>query len=316
MSVLLGHITRQRKDMDDNVIRSMTGYGRAQQIIDGRDILVEIKAVNHRFFEFSVRAPRAYGYLEEKLKTFVQGGISRGKVEVSVTIFTLEGSDAKIEINHELAASYVKGLRALAGELTARDGLSVTDDLSLSVLAQFGDIFTVRKEMPEEETIWQGVKTVAEQALASFVAMRETEGLRLKEDILSRLAFIGDAVKTVEQRSPQTVAEYRERLFAKMSEVLQDKNIEPARLLTEAAVYADRVAVDEETVRLKSHLEQFAQLLDEGGQTGRKLDFLVQEINRETNTIGSKAQDVDIARVVVDMKAEIEKIREQIQNIE
>ncbi len=298
------------------MIRSMTGYGRAQQIIDGRDILVEIKAVNHRFFEFSVRAPRAYGYLEEKLKSFVQGSAARGKVEVNVTILTLEGSDAKVEINGELAASYVKGLRTLAAELDDRDGLSVHDDISLSMLAQFSDIFMVRKELPEEEIIWQGVKTVCEQALSAFVSMREAEGLRLKQDMLCRLAFLGEAVQKVEERSPQTVAQYRERLFAKMSEVLQDKNIEEARLMTEAAIYADRVCVDEETVRLKSHLAQFLQLLDEGGQTGRKLDFLVQEINRETNTIGSKAQDVELARLVVDMKAEIEKIREQIQNIE
>ncbi len=298
------------------MIRSMTGYGRAQQIIDGRDILVEIKAVNHRFFEFSVRAPRAYGYLEEKLKSFIQGSVSRGKVEVNVTITTLEGSDAKVVINHELAASYVKELRALAASLEQREGLSVVDDLSLSALSRFSDIFTVSKELPEEETIWQSVKTVAQSALDSFVAMRETEGMRLKEDILSRLAFISDAVKKVEARSPQTVAEYRERLYQKMCEILQDKNIDESRLLTEAAIYADRVCVDEETVRLHSHLAQFAQLLDAGGQTGRKLDFLVQEMNREANTIGSKAQDVEIARVVVDIKAEIEKIREQIQNIE
>lgn len=298
------------------MIRSMTGYGRAQEIIDGRDISVEIKAVNHRFFEFSVRAPRAYGYLEEKLKTFVQSEVSRGKVEVNVTIITLEGSDAKIEINKELASSYVKGLRALGEELGRREGLSVRDDLSLSVIAQFGDIFTVRKELPEEEVIWQGVRTIAGRALGSFVAMRAAEGLRMKEDILARLSLIGGTVQHVEERSPQTVAEYRERLFTKISEVLQDRGIEESRLLTEVAIYADRVCVDEETVRLKSHLSQFAQLLDKGGQVGRKLDFLVQEINRETNTIGSKAQDIEVARIVVDMKAELEKIREQIQNIE
>ncbi len=292
------------------MIRSMTGYGRAQQLIDGRDIQVEIKAVNHRFFEFSARTPRAYGYLEEKMKSFVQERVSRGKVEASVTILTLEGSDAKVEVNAELASSYVKALREIGTRL------DIKDDLSLSSLIQFTDIFAVRKEQPEEEVIWNSVKTVAEQAVSAFVAMRETEGVKLKEDILSRLLFIEQAVKTVEERSPQTVREYRERLTAKMREVLEDKNIDESRLITEAAIFADRIAVDEETVRLKSHIEQFRSLLGEGGQAGRKLDFLVQELNREANTIGSKAQDVEIARTVVAIKAEIEKIREQIQNIE
>ncbi len=292
------------------MIRSMTGYGRAQQLIDGRDIQVEVKAVNHRFFEFSARTPRAYGYLEEKLKSFVQERVSRGKVEASVTILTLEGSDAKVEVNAELASSYVKALRDIGARL------DIKDDLSLSSLIQFTDIFAVRKEQPEEEVIWNSVKTVAEQAVSAFVTMRETEGVKLKEDILSRLLFIERAVKTVEERSPQTVREYRERLTAKMHEVLEDKNIDESRLITEAAIFADRIAVDEETVRLKSHIEQFRSLLGEGGQAGRKLDFLVQELNREANTIGSKAQDVEIARTVVAIKAEIEKIREQIQNIE
>ncbi len=292
------------------MIRSMTGYGRAQQLIDGRDIQVEVKAVNHRFFEFSARTPRAYGYLEEKLKSFVQERVSRGKVEASVTILTLEGSDAKVEVNAELASSYVKALRDIGARL------DIKDDLSLSSLIQFTDIFAVRKEQPEEEVIWNSVKTVAEQAVSAFVTMRETEGVKLKEDILSRLLFIEQAVKAVEERSPQTVREYRERLTAKMHEVLEDKNIDESRLITEAAIFADRIAVDEETVRLKSHIEQFRSLLGEGGQAGRKLDFLVQELNREANTIGSKAQDVEIARTVVAIKAEIEKIREQIQNIE
>lgn len=298
------------------MIRSMTGYGRAQQIVDGRDILVEIKAVNHRFFECSVRAPRAYGYLEEKLKSVVQGAVSRGKVEVYVSITTQQGGDAMVELDRALAASYVRELRALARELEQTEGLPVADDLSLSALARLPDLFTVRKLVPEEEVIWNGVSAVARQALDSFVGMRETEGVRLKKDMTDRLAFLADAVTTVERRSPETVAEYRSRLYAKLREVLEDTKIEEARLMAEAAVYADRVCVEEETVRLRSHLDQFAQLLEQGGQTGRKLDFLVQEINREINTIGSKAQDVEIARLVVDMKAEVEKIREQIQNIE
>lgn len=292
------------------MIKSMTGYGRAQQLIDGRDITVEIKSVNHRFFEFSARVPRAYGYLEEKLKTYTQTQISRGKVEVGVTIVTIEGTNANVEINSELAKSYVGALRDTG------EKLGLEDDITLSVLSRFSDIFAVRKTVEDEEIIWSAVKTVADQALEKFVAMRAVEGGRLKADLHNRLDNIERLVEIVKERSPKTVEEYRQRLYDKMCEILADKQIDDARILTEAAIFADRVAVDEETVRLSSHIAQFRDILTHEEPIGRKLDFLVQEINRETNTIGSKAQDVAIAKVVVDIKSDVEKIREQIQNIE
>ena len=292
------------------MIKSMTGYGRAQQLIDGRDITVEIKSVNHRFFEFSARVPRAYGYLEEKLKTYTQTQIFRGKVEVGVTIVTIEGTNANVEINSELAKSYVGALRDTG------EKLGLEDDITLSVLSRFSDIFAVRKTVEDEEIIWSAVKTVADQALEKFVAMRAVEGGRLKADLHNRLDNIERLVEIVKERSPKTVEEYRQRLYDKMCEILADKQIDDARILTEAAIFADRVAVDEETVRLSSHIAQFRDILTHEEPIGRKLDFLVQEINRETNTIGSKAQDVAIAKVVVDIKSDVEKIREQIQNIE
>lgn len=290
--------------------KSMTGYGRCQQIIDGRDILVEIKSVNHRFFEFSARVPRVYGYLESQLKGYLQGKISRGKVEVGVTIVTLEGIDANVEVNHSLVKSYVDALRKVGYEFALRD------DLSISSISRFSDIFTVRKNVEDEQVIWNSVRTVLDGALNNFLHMREVEGERMKQDILSKLETIGEKVSFVEQRSPQTVEEYRNRLYTKMQEVLQDTKVDEQRILTEAAIYSEKIAVDEETVRLRSHIKQFESILQSDEPVGRKLDFLVQELNREANTIGSKAQDLEIARVVVDIKSEIEKIREQIQNIE
>ena len=292
------------------MVKSMTGYGRSQQIINGRDISVEIKSVNHRFFEYSARVPRAYGYLEEKLKAFLQSQVSRGKVDVSVTVFNLEGSESEVEINQTLAAGYVKALRSLPGEL------GLVDDLSLSAISRFSDIFSVRKAAEDEEVIWNDVRQVAAEALEKFIRMRTVEGERLKQDVLSRLETISAVLEKIEQKAPQTVAAYRERLTAKMQEVLEDKNIDEQRILLEAAIFSERIAIDEETVRLRSHLKQFETLLESHNAIGRKLDFMVQELNRETNTIGSKAQDVEITGYVVDIKSEIEKIREQIQNIE
>lgn len=288
----------------------MTGYGRSQQIVNGRDISVEIKSVNHRFVEFSARAPRVYGYLEEKVKSYLQTMISRGKVDVNITVFTLEGIDSEVEINHSLALGYVTALRNIQQEL------NLTDDLSLSTIAKFTDIFSVRKAVEDEETIWNDVKTVLQSAAEKFVAMREVEGQRLKQDIASRLETIAQMVAKVEQKAPETVANYRERLTVKMQDILQSTSIDQQRILLEAAIFSEKVAVDEETVRLKSHLKQFETMLESEDTVGRKLDFLVQELNRETNTIGSKAQDIEIIGYVVAIKSEIEKIREQIQNIE
>ena len=289
------------------MFRSMTGYGRSQQILNGRDISVEIRSVNHRFFEFSARVPRIYGYLEEKMKSFVQGRVSRGKIDVNVTVFTVEGKESEVEINKSLAKGYVEALRELKEEF------DLIDDLSLSSIARFGDIFSVRKAPEDEEVVWADVQVVAQEAVQKFVEMREAEGHRLKEDVLAKLRRIEDLVGQIETLSPQTVVSYRERLTAKMKEVLQDQNVDEQRLLLEAAIYSEKIAVDEETVRLRSHLKQFTELLETDQAVGRKLDFLVQELNRETNTIGSKAQNIEITGMVVEIKSEIEKIREQIQ---
>lgn len=292
------------------MIRSMTGYGRAQELRNGRDITVEFRSVNHRYFEFSARVPRAYGYLEEKLKGLAQTAASRGKVEVAVLIQTVDSPDSQVAVNAALAREYVEALRGLGA------GLGLADDLSLSAVARFPEIFTLKKSPDDEEQIWADVSAVAGAAAERFVEMRRTEGAKLREDILGRLCAIEEKVAAVEERSPQTVAEYRARLTARMEELLGKSGIEEQRILAEAAIVADRWAVDEETVRLRSHISQLRAILDTPEAVGRKLDFLVQEMNREANTIGSKAQDVAIAQVVVDIKSEIEKIREQIQNIE
>lgn len=292
------------------MLKSMTGYGRSQQIIGGRDILVEIRSVNHRYFEFSARVPRVYGYLEEKMKSFVQSRVSRGKVDVNVTAFTVEGQDAVVELNRSLAQGYLEALRSASEEL------SLTDDLSLTALARFPDIFNVRKATEDEEVIWNDVRVVAEQAIDHFLAMREKEGEKMRLDISGRLDVIEESVSKIEQLSPETTKAYRERLTNKLREVLESSNIDEARILTEAAIFSEKIAVDEETVRLRSHLNQLRSFLDAKEPIGRKLDFLVQEVNREINTIGSKAQDLAITRIVVDLKSEVEKIREQIQNIE
>lgn len=292
------------------MIRSMTGYGRSQKTLDGREILVEIKSVNHRYFEFSARVPRAYGYLEEKLKSFLQGKVSRGKIEMGVTIYNIEGKDALIEVNSSIAKGYVDALRK------ANDTLELKDDITLSNLIRLPDIFNVIKNTEDEEVIWNDVKIAAEDALNNFISMRETEGLKMREDVEQRLDYIQNLVEKVEQRSPMVTEAYRERLYNKLSEILNDKKIDEQRILTEAAIFSEKTAVDEETVRLKSHINQFRDLLKINEPVGRKLDFLIQEFNRESNTIGSKAQDVEITKIVVELKSEIEKIREQIQNIE
>lgn len=292
------------------MIKSMTGFGRAEQIIDGRDIIVEIRSVNHRYYEFSARVPRAYGYIEEKLKSFLNGRISRGKVEVSVSIAAVEAADTLIEINKAVAKGYVDALRSVGGEL------GLADDLTLSQLVRLPDIFTVRKTADDEEQIWNSVKTVADEAVSKFISMREAEGLKMKEDVLERADIIERLVDEVERLSPISAENYRSKLYSRLCEVLADKNIDEQRIVTEAAIFADKTAVAEETVRLKSHIRQLRDMLSLDEPVGRKLDFLIQEFNREANTIGSKAQDIAVTKIVVDLKSEIEKIREQIQNIE
>ena len=294
----------------DKMIKSMTGYGREQTQIGGRDILVEIRSVNHRYYEFSARIPRAYGYLEEKLKTLLNGKIARGKVEVAVSIFNNEGTEATIEINKTVAKGYIDAL------VEANSELNLVNDLSLSHIMRLPDVFTVKKIIDDEEQIWSAVNGVAESALDKFISMREIEGEKMLNDIMGRLKFVEDTVTVIEKKSPETTANYRERLYNKLKELLDDKNIDEQRIVTEAAIFSEKTAVDEETVRLRSHIAQFRTLLNSGEGVGRKLDFLVQEVNREVNTIGSKAQNLEITKMVVDLKSEIEKIRDQIQNIE
>ena len=292
------------------MIRSMTGFGRCEDTVDGRDIIVEIKSVNHRYFEFSSRITRGYGFLDEKLKSYIQGRIARGKVDVYVSIETLEDTDAQVLVNHSLAAGYVAALRELAERYNLRD------DISVSSVSRYSDIFTIHKTPEDEEIIWNAVRQVLDRSLDAFIRMRETEGSRLKADVESRAERILALVSQIEERSPQTVKEYEQKLLARLQEMLSDVKIEEQRILTEAAIFADKVAVAEETVRLRSHFDQFRKMLNSEEAIGRKLDFIVQEMNREANTIGSKAVDSQIAYLVVEIKAEIEKIREQIQNIE
>lgn len=292
------------------MIKSMTGYGKSEQTIDSLNVTVEIKSVNHRYFEFSARVPREYGFLEEKLKKYCNSLITRGKVECYVSVEDLEEREMEVNVNETLAAGYVKALK----ELSERFGLK--DDISAVTLSRYPDVITLHKASEDEERIWNAVKTVAETAVSKFIEMRETEGSKLRVDILSRADYIIECVEFIEGRSPETVREYNEKLKQRMKELLGDAAVDEQRLLNEAAIYADKIAVDEETVRLRSHISQLREFMNSSEAIGRKLDFLVQEINREANTIGSKAQDVDIAKKVIAIKAEVEKIREQVQNIE
>lgn len=292
------------------MIKSMTGFGRDEEIICGRDIIVEIRSVNHRYYEFSAKTPRNFGYLEEKLKNTLNGRISRGKTEAFVSITDVEEKDTVIKLNEAAAKACIDALRS------ANEKLGLTDDLTLSQVMRMPDIFTVTKTEADEDEIWESVKTVALKALDNFIAMRENEGERMKADFMGRLDLIEQLVGMVEERSPQVNELYRTRLYNRLKEILEDKNIDESRILTEAALFADKTAVDEETVRLRSHIKQFRELLEQDAPVGRKLDFLIQEFNREVNTIGSKAQDAEITKIVVDLKSEIEKIREQVQNIE
>lgn len=292
------------------MIKSMTGYGRAEGTVDGRDITVEIKSVNHRYFEFSSRTSRGYNFLDEKLKSYLQGKIARGKVDVFLSIETLEDVASEVHINHSLAAGYVEALREL------KDRYDLIDDISVSTVSRYTDIFSVHKAAEDEEAAWNAVRQVLDVALEHFIAMREAEGERLKADMEQRAHTILSLVDEIEARSPETVKEYQEKLQQRLSEMISEAKVEEQRLVTEAAIFADKVAVAEETVRLRSHFKQMASMLASGQAIGRKLDFLVQEMNREANTIGSKALDASIAHMVVDIKAEIEKIREQVQNVE
>ena len=292
------------------MVKSMTGFGRACKEIEGYMITVEIKSVNHRYFEFSCRCPRQYGFIDDKIKSFINSKVARGKIECFVGIEALNTESADVVVNNTLAGAYVKALKELS------DNYDLKEDFGASTVARFPDVLVVRKSEEDENKIWQLVKTVADEAVEKFIEMRKVEGKRMYDDVYSRSQFILDTVSFIEERSPQTVKEYNDKLVERVHELLGDVSLDENRLLQEVAIYADKVAVAEETVRLRSHISQLRDFISSDEAVGRKLDFLIQEINRETNTIGSKCNDVEIARKVVDVKAEIEKIREQIQNIE
>lgn len=291
-------------------MKSMTGYGRSEKTVENLDVLVEIKSVNHRYFEFSSRLPKAYGYLEIPLKNLIKEKVNRGKVEVSVFLYHPEGKKVCVSVNSELAKGYIEALRA------EENKLDLGDDLKLSSLMQFPDIFNVQDVREEEQQVIDFVVETAKTALDSFIEMREKEGEALKKDISSKLDRTEQLVKKVEEAAPSLTEKYFERLYTRLKTVLESEDFDQQRIITEAAVFSEKVAVDEETVRLESHISQMRELLESNIPVGKKLDFIVQEMNREVNTIGSKAMDVEITKTVVDMKSEIEKIREQVQNVE
>jgi len=292
------------------LIRSMTGYGRAVETIDGREITAELRSVNNRYLDCTVKMPRLYAFAEDSVKTHVKSAISRGKVDVFIAVNVMEDMQMRISVNHPVLEGYLSAMRSIASDYGVRDDISVT------ALSRLPDVFVVEKAEEDEEKLTQDILSVVDKALEKFTAMRTTEGAALEADLRGRAATILTLVEKVEQRSPVTLAEYRARLTEKMQEVLQSTTIDEGRILQEAAIYADKIAVDEETVRLRSHLNQLETMLTNGGAIGRKLDFLLQELNREANTIGSKGNDLEQARTVVEIKAELEKIREQTQNIE
>ena len=288
----------------------MTGYGRAVETIDGREITAELRSVNNRYLDCTVKMPRLYAFAEDSVKTHVKSAISRGKVDVFIAVNVMEDMQMRISVNHPVLEGYLSAMRSIASDYGVRDDISVT------ALSRLPDVFVVEKAEEDEEKLTQDILSVVDKALEKFTAMRTTEGAALEADLRGRAATILTLVENVEQRSPVTLAEYRARLTEKMQEVLQSTTIDEGRILQEAAIYADKIAVDEETVRLRSHLNQLETMLTNGGAIGRKLDFLLQELNREANTIGSKGNDLEQARTVVEIKAELEKIREQTQNIE
>lgn len=292
------------------MIRSMTGYGRAVMTLNGREITVEVRSVNNRFLDCSVKLPRAFSYAEDAVKQKIKEQVSRGKVDVFISVNTTAGENVKISLNRPVLEGYLEALRTIAADYGVREDISATS------LTRFPEVFLMEKPEEDEAQNTADIVAVAQQAVSAYNAMRETEGAALAADLRAHAAVILSYVEKVEARSPVTVAEYRARLESKLREVLESTTIDEGRILTEAAIFADKVAVDEETVRLRSHLNQLEGLLQSGGAIGRKLDFLLQEMNREANTIGSKGNDLEQTRNVVEIKAELEKIREQIQNIE
>lgn len=292
------------------VIKSMTGYGRHEAIQSGKKITVEIKSVNHRYSDYSIKVPRYYTFLEEKVRTYAAQYISRGKVDIYINIESYDEADREIILNEELAKTYLEALYSL------RDKFGLADDISVMSVARYPDIFNTARKEEDQEEIWALVRDVLEPAMGMFAAMREREGQRIQADLEARVEYMKMLAQKIDARSPQTVAEYRDKLYAKIKELLEEREVDEARILTEVAIFADKVAVNEEIVRLASHFDEFYQIINKNEPAGRKLDFLIQEINREVNTTGSKASDLEIAKIVVELKGEIEKLREQVQNIE
>ena len=292
------------------MVLSMTGYGRAGALLHGRDIKVELRSVNARFFEYSSRLPRSCAFLEDKLKKLVAAKVSRGKVELSLSIQTVTAADTVVSVNWSLAQGYRAALDSLI------EKMELKNDVTAGMIARFPEVLTQTAAPTDEDELWQDVQSVALQAVDAFVAMRAAEGEKLKADVAGRLDTIEELVANIEQGSAGRVQAYSDRLYARLQERLGDRSIDESRLVTEAALFADKTAIDEETVRLHSHVAQYREILTLDEPVGRKLDFLTQELNRESNTIGSKCQDVAITRLVVELQSEIEKIREQIQNIE
>ena len=292
------------------MVLSMTGYGRAGALLHGRDIKVELRSVNARFLEYSDRLPRSCAFLQDKLKKLVAARVSRGKVELNLSIQAVTAADTVVTVNWPLAQGYRDALRDLAQRM------ELPDDLTAGMVARFPDVLAQTAAPANEDELWQDVQAVAQQALDAFVAMRAAEGEKLKADVENRLTAVETLVGQIEQQSAGRVQAYSEKLYARLQELLGDRSIDEGRLVTEAAIFADKTAIDEETVRLHSHVAQYREILALDEPIGRKLDFLTQELNREANTIGSKCQDVAVTRLVMELKSEIEKIREQIQNIE
>lgn len=299
----------QRKE-ENTLIKSMTGYGRAVETINGREFTVELRSVNNRYLDCSVRLPRILSFGEDAVKQSVKNAISRGKVDVFITVRSENGDEVKVSLNKAVLESYLCAMRQMVEEY------GVVDDISASAVSRLPEVFALEKPQVDEEQLLSDMLMVLEKALEGNDAMRKAEGEALDRDLRNRGNTILELVSRVEQGNAQTVIDYRTRLENKLKEVLSNTALDEGRILTEAAIFADKVAVDEETVRLRSHLQQMNTILTTGGAVGRKLDFLLQEMNREANTIGSKCTDVNLARVVVDIKAELEKIREQTQNIE
>lgn len=294
------------------MIKSMTGFGRCRTVLHGREISVEIKSVNHRFFEFSCRTPKGYGFLDDKLKALVNSRVFRGKIDMFVTVGAAEDTPAEVKINHSLVSGYINAMKEIS------ETYGIENDVTVTAISRFPDVYTVSKAPENEEEITADVLEAANTAIDGFIAMREAEGEKMKADILGRAEVILATVDEIDERSPQTVKEYEERLLDRINRTLQDYNIniDEQRVLTEVAVFADKVAVAEETVRLRSHFAQLSKIMESQTPIGREIDFIIQEMNREANTIGSKVQDAEIAHKVVKIKSEIEKMREQIQNIE